>query len=78
MKTLTETTTTTDAPAKVLEMPELTVVETERDVFAKNRDAITAALRENGDKQIQGKIFNNDESAFCFVGCAVKALGKSV
>jgi HKD family nuclease len=79
MKTLIETETTTQVPGSPeLTMPALTVVETERDVFAKNRETITAALRDQADKQIQNKIFNSDESGFCFVGCAVKALGKSV
>lgn len=72
MKTLIETETTT-APAETeLTMPELTVVETERDLFAKNRETITTALRENGDKQITGKVFG--DGGFCFVGCASKAL----
>ena len=60
-----------------LTMPEIPVADTERDVFARNRETITAALRENADKQIQGQIFNADQSGFCFVGCAVKALGKT-
>lgn len=72
-----ETETTFDLPAKTLEMPELTVVETERDAFAKNRSTIMAALRENGDKQIKSEIFDG-HGGFCFVGCAVEALGKPV
>lgn len=57
-----------------LTMPELTVVETERDQFAKARGLIIDALRANGDKQITGQIFNEAGDKFCFVGCAVKAL----
>lgn len=59
-----------------LTMPEIPVVETDRDVFARNRETITAALRSNGDKQITGAIFDDAGAKFCFVGCAAKALGK--
>jgi hypothetical protein len=62
------------APPAALTMPDLTVVETERDVFARNRDKITAALRANGDRQITGTIADG-AGGVCFVGCAVEALG---
>lgn len=58
-----------------LTMPEIPVADTERDLFAKNRETIVAGLRENADKQIKGQIFGDDGASFCFVGCAVKALG---
>jgi hypothetical protein len=75
---ITETLPALPAPfpgSPELTMPEIPVADTERDVFARNRETITAALRENADKQIQGIVFDGDR--FCFVGCAVKALGKT-
>jgi len=72
-------TTTLPTPEKTLTMPDLTVVETERDVFARNREKITTALRTNGDRQIIGSIRqgppNGPATGFCFVGCAADALG---
>lgn len=57
-------TVTTDKP---LVCPEIPVVETDRDKFAANRTAITAALRAHGDKQILGQI-SDGMGGFCFVG----------
>jgi len=66
-------TTTLPTPEKTLTMPDLTVVETERDVFARNREKITTALRANGNRQIKGSI--REGYMVCFVGLAAEVIG---
>ncbi len=62
--------TVTDFP---MTMPDLTVVETERDQFAKARAKITEALRATNAEQIRGKL-RDGMGGFCFVGLAAEAL----
>ncbi|MDB5069682.1 MAG: hypothetical protein JWM87_793 [Candidatus Eremiobacteraeota bacterium] len=70
--------TTALAPLAPLVTPEIPVVETDRDHFAKNRDLVTTALRANGDRQITGTIRigppDDPTAGVCFVGCALEVI----
>jgi len=55
------------------EVPEIVVVETERDRFAGNRERVAAALRENAHRQIVGALTDHS-GGVCFVGCAAEVI----
>lgn len=62
--------TITETP---ITMPELTVVDTPRDQYAKARALITDALRKTNARQITGAL-QDGQGGFCFVGLAAEAL----
>jgi hypothetical protein len=54
-------------------VPEIPVVETDRDRFTQNRERVTAALRLQGDRQIMGAL-RNYSGGVCFVGLAAEVI----